>query len=121
MLARHTVGGRFLKERLGTLFAATKGLVQCVYWICAFIIATRYIGGDFGELFWAYSGPGSLFPWPLPPGMLPALSPVNIVDQFIYYLIVSWMFIPVAIGLTALVGYIGRKIGEYLQRSEGKA
>lgn len=46
-------------------------------------------------LFWRSSGPGSLFPVPLPPGSLTALSPVTALDAFIYQWGVKSLLVPI--------------------------
>ena len=105
-----------MKGKLAVLFAGLMGIVQLVYWILAFTIATGHMMGGFDGVWWTSASGGSLFPWPSPPGFAQMVVRANPTDSFFYYLIVSWMFIPLAIGATAVAGFVGWLIGAFLER-----
>ncbi|MFX1487437.1 MAG: hypothetical protein ACFFBS_10160 [Promethearchaeota archaeon] len=102
---------KVVKEHLGIVFAVAQGILQTMYWISALIIAGHMFGGLY-EAYWGSTPGGSFFPWPTPPGPFMAICPAGPWDRFFYFLIRSWAFIPLAVGLIALTGYFGRLIAK---------
>ena len=64
-----------------------------------------YIGEypELGGVYWSYSPPGSLFPWPREPGMLTALSPASSIDAFLYKYIIKTNILLLAVAATYLL------------------
>jgi len=55
-----------------------------------------------GKYYWTSGGPGSFLPWPQEPGYLTVMTEVTShIDRFIFELIKSNAYIPVALSLVA--------------------
>ncbi len=108
-----------MKKGLAILFAGVMIILQYVYWICAFDIATRFIVYDNVPLWTSCCG-GSLFPWPTEPSGFPVLMPVWGLDALVYWLLYSYLFILVAFCVTLAAGYVGWRIGRYYERQRGE-
>lgn len=70
-----------------------------LYTVKAHNIAASHIYEDSeGRIWWRTTPSGSLSPWPKEPGMLQALSKIDVIDLFIYtYLIKPWVLVGVSI------------------------
>jgi len=93
------------------------GTLQYVYWSEAVRVAkSATIWQE--KPYWTRGGPGSFFPWPMQPGPLTVMTPMtSSIDQLVFYLIRTWLFVPIAISLTLLFGYLGWRIGEMRKTS----
>ena len=88
------------------------GTLQCAYWIEAIEVAQHATIFN-GKAYWRSGGPGSFLPWPKQPGLLTVMTPMtDPTDQLIFYLIRTWLYIVIAVGMVALFGYLGWRIGK---------
>lgn len=86
-----------------TLFTIKAYETHITHWV--------YEDPETGELYWSYSPPGKLFPWPRPPGILTALSPMNTADQTVYkYLLKHHTVIPILVILYTTATYFAIRL-----------
>lgn len=108
-----------MKKGLAILFAGAIIILQYVYWISAFDIATRFIIDANGP-HWISCCGGSLFPWPTEPSGFEVLMPVWGLDALVYWMLYSGLFVVVALCITFAAGYIGWRIGRYYEKRGGE-
>jgi len=81
------------------------------YTVAVHSLAARYVYEEAdGKTWWRTTPSGSLFPWPMEPGMLQALSRMSDSDLLIYrYLIKSYVLLGLVVALWAGVGLFALK------------
>jgi len=86
-------------------------LYLTAYTVAGHSLAARHVYEDAdGNTWWRTTPSGSLFPWPMEPGMLQALSRMSDGDLLIYrYLIKSYVLIGLAVVFWAGVGLYALK------------
>ena len=107
---------RKLNVILAGLFGGAVGAFQLGFWNRALEVAGHAVLWR-GEPFWTSGGPGSFLPWSREPGMLAVMTPMtNPFDQFIFHLIQTRMFVPLALCLAVLAGVVGWFLGDHFAR-----
>ena len=101
------------------IFSVVVGALQYTYWIEALRVAQSATIWR-GSPYWTSGGPGTFLPWPREPGMLAVMTPMaNPIDQFVFHLTQTQLFIPIAVGITLLFGCFGWLAGGLLKRKGG--
>ena len=90
-----------------------------LYTVKAHNIAASHIYKDSeGKMWWRTTPCGSLFPWPKEPGMLQALSKVDVIDLVIYtYLIKTWVLVGASILMWIGTGLFLFRVVRYINNS----
>lgn len=104
-----------LDKFLASVFGLVMGLVQFLYWYGVNSLVPRYIGDDVGRGFWRYSPSGTLFPWPSRPGEIVDAHRLSALDQTIFGLFDTGLYIIIAFALVILFILIGLYLGKYLK------
>lgn len=104
-----------LEKRFAFVFGAVAGAEQFAYWGEALKVASHAtIWG--GIPCWTSGGPGAFLPWPHLPGMLTVMTPMtDPLDQVIFYLVISGLYVLVAVFITAFSGLLGWFVGRRLK------
>jgi len=99
------------KQALTLVTLCLISLYATAYTVAVRSLAVRHVYEDAnGNTWWRTTPSGSLFPWPMEPGMLQALSRMSDGDLLIYrYLIKSFVLLGLVVALWAGAGLYALK------------